>query len=125
MKKKILYTVISLFILGSLDSHAGPPVGNADGGGGIFEAVILFQNTPNPTADKTLIRTYLPDSDPAASIRILGTDSTTMVKEISIGGLVGISSTPLDVSDWKDGTYTYQLFYKGDVHGSHTLIVKH
>ena len=87
-------------------------------------AMILFPGAPNPTSDKCLIRTYLPESDPNSSLRILNRDST-LVKEIPLSGEVGISSIPLNVSDWKAGTYLYQLFYKGEARSTLPLVVKH
>ena len=89
-----------------------------------FEAIILFQSAPNPTTDKCLIRTYLPDNDPNASIRILYKDST-LFKEIPLSGEVGICSTPLYVTDWKPDTYLYQLFYHGETRSTLSFVVKH
>ena len=89
-----------------------------------FEAIILFQSAPNPTTDKCLIRTYLPDNDPNASIRILYKDST-LFKEIPLSGDVGICSTPLYVTDWKADTYLYQLFYHGETRSTLSFVVKH
>ena len=89
-----------------------------------YGAIILFQSAPNPTPDKCLIRTYLPESDPNSSLRILDKDST-LVKEIPLAGEVGITSTPLNVSDWKAGTYLYQLFYKGETRSTLSFSVKH
>jgi hypothetical protein len=90
----------------------------------IYGAIIMFPSAPNPTTDKCLIRTYLPDSDPNSSIRILDKDST-MIKEIPLAGQVGISSTPINVEDWKAGTYLYQLFYKGEARSTKSFVVKH
>ena len=98
--------------------------GDGDGSTSTYGAIIMFPSAPNPTADKCLIRTYLPDSDPNSSIRILKSDST-LVKEIPLAGQVGISSTPLNVSDWKEGTYLYQLFYKGEARSTLPFVVKH
>jgi len=95
-----------------------------DGNANTYGAIIMFPSAPNPTSDKCLIRTYLPDSDPNSSIRILDKDST-LVKEIPIAGEIGISSTPLNVSDWKEGTYLYQLFYKGETRSTKSFVVKH
>lgn len=91
---------------------------------GTYGAIIMFPGAPNPTAGKCLIRTYLPDSDPNSSLRILDKDST-LIKEIPLAGEVGISSIPLNVSAWKDGTYLYQLFYKGEARATMPLVVKH
>ena len=93
-------------------------------GDNIFQAIILFPGAPSPTSDKCLIRTYLPDSDPNSSLRILDKDST-LVKEIPLAGQIGISSTPINVEDWKAGTYLYQLFYKGETRSTGSFIVKH
>jgi hypothetical protein len=90
----------------------------------IFEAIIMFPSAPNPTSEKCLIRTYLPDNDPNASIRILYKDST-LFKEISLAGTVGICSTPLIVSDWKADTFLYQLFYHGETKMTRSFVVKH
>jgi hypothetical protein len=95
-----------------------------DGNTPIYGAIILFQSAPNPTPDKCLIRTYLPESDPNSSLRILNRDST-LVKEIPLAGQIGISSTPIDVSDWKSGIYLYQLFYKGETRSTLSFSVKH
>jgi hypothetical protein len=95
-----------------------------DGGVPAYGAIILFQGAPSPTPDKCLIRTYLPESDPNSSLRILRNDST-LFKEIPLAGLVGITSTPLDVSDWQAGTYLYQLFYKGETRSTLSFMVKH
>ncbi len=89
-----------------------------------YDAIILFQSAPNPTVDKCLIRTYLPESDPNSSLRILNSDST-LLKEIPLNGEVGITSTPLNVTDWKAGTYFYQLFYKGETRSTLSFVVKH
>jgi|GEM_PF-3554862 hypothetical protein len=89
-----------------------------------YEAIIMFPSAPNPTSGKCLIRTYLPDSDPNSSIRILDKDST-MMKEIPLAGEAGISSTPLNVADWKAGTYLYQLFYKGEARKTLSFVVTH
>ena len=89
-----------------------------------YGAIILFPGAPNPTPDKCLIRTYLPESDPNSSLRILNSDSS-LYKEIPLAGQVGITSTPLDVSDWKSGTYLYQLFYKGETRSTRSFAVKH
>ena len=93
----------------------------AEGG---YDAIILFKSAPNPTGDKCLIRTYLPELDANSSIRILDKDST-LVKEIPLTGEVGISSTPINVSDWNAGTYFYQLFYKGEARSTYSFVVKH
>ena len=89
-----------------------------------YNAVILFPSAPNPTEDKCLIRTYLPENDPNSSLRILDKDST-LFKEIPLSGVVGITSTPINVSDWKAGVYFYQLFYKGETRSTLSLTVKH
>ncbi len=91
---------------------------------GRVSSIILFPGAPNPATDRCLIRTYLPESDPNSSLRILNTDST-VVKEIPLSGEVGISSIPLNVSDWKAGKYLYQLFYKGEARSTLPLVVKH
>ena len=95
--------------------------GNGEGG---YDAIIMYPSAPNPTIGKCLIRTYLPESDPNSSIRILDKDST-MIKEIPLAGEVGISSTPINVSDWKAGTYLYQLFYKGEARKTLSFVVTH
>jgi len=89
-----------------------------------YGAIIIFPSTPNPTDDKCLIRTYLPESDPNSSIRILDKDST-LIKEISLNGEFGINSTPINVSGWRAGTYLYQLFYKGEARKTLSFEVKH
>ena len=89
-----------------------------------YDSIILFKSAPNPTEDKCLIRTYLPEVDPNSSIRILYRDST-LFKEIPLTGEVGISSTPINVSDWKAGTYLYQLFYKGEARSTYSFVVRH
>ncbi|MDB5283210.1 MAG: hypothetical protein JWO06_2285, partial [Bacteroidota bacterium] len=86
--------------------------------------VILFPSAPNPTEGKCLIRFYIPESDPTASIRILNGDST-FNRDISLLGQTGINSAVLNVSDWKDGNYIYQLFYKGELRSSRSMVVKH
>ena len=101
-----------------------PVVYAADGPQAPFEAIIMFPSAPNPTSDKCLIRTYLPDSDPNASIRILHKDST-LYREISLSGSVGICSTPLIVTDWKADTFLYQLFYHGETKMTRSFVVKH
>ncbi|HWB62944.1 MAG TPA: hypothetical protein VG603_05480 [Chitinophagales bacterium] len=89
-----------------------------------YDSIILFPCGPNPADTKCLIRTYLPENDPFSSIRILGSDST-LVTEISLAKETGISSVPLNVSDWKEGSYYYQLFYKGETRQTLPLKVKH
>lgn len=118
MARRIFMLLLCAFSSGFPVIYAG--TGNAAG----YQAIILFQSAPNPTEDKCLIRTYLPESDPNSSIRILDKDST-LVKEIALAGEVGISSTPLNVSDWKAGTYLYQLFYKGEARSTLSFVVKH
>ena len=114
------YTLLFFAIAGSLyfayggDGNTPSPYGS----------IILFQGAPNPTPDKCLIRTYLPENDPNSSLRILNGDSS-LFKEIPLSGQVGITSTPLDVSDWKAGTYLYQLFYKGETRSTMSFSVKH
>lgn len=98
--------------------------GDGDAPASVYGAIIMFPSAPNPTADKCLIRTYLPDSDPNSSIRILDKDST-LIKEIPLAGQIGITSTPLNVADWKEGNYLYQLFYKGEARTTMSFIVKH
>jgi hypothetical protein len=101
-----------------------PAVYAVDGPQATFEAIIMFPSAPNPTSDKCLIRTYLPDNDPNASIRILYKDST-LFKEISLASVVGICSTPLNVTDWKADTFLYQLFYHGETKSTRSFVVKH
>src|ERR1019366_112402 len=85
----------------------------SDGDRQPFASVILWPCAPNPTEDKCLIRFYIPESDPTASIRILNSDST-FNRDISLLGLTGINSSVLYVSDMKAGNYIYQLYYKGE-----------
>ena len=92
--------------------------------GPTMENIILFPGAPSPTTDKCLIRTYLPESDPNASLRILNKDST-LFKEISLNGEFGVNSTPINVSDWQAGVYLYQLFYKGEARKTLSFEVKH
>ena len=87
-------------------------------------SVILWPSAPNPTEDKCLIRFYVPESDPTASIRILNSDST-FNRDISLLGLTGINSSVLNVTDMKDGNYIYQLYYKGELRSSRVFTVKH
>ena len=57
---------------------------NANGNDKIpLQTVSLFNATPDPTDGKFLIRAYLPDNDPGASIRILDQDNN-VVKEFSL-----------------------------------------
>jgi len=116
MFKKIFLLLFSA-ISGTFLTYGG-------NGDNTYEAIIMFPSAPNPTSDKCLIRTYLPDSDPNSSIRILDKDST-MIKEIPLAGEAGISSTPINVADWKAGTYLYQLFYKGEARKTLSFVVKH
>ena len=113
-----IYRLLICALLGTIS------VAYAGTGETTFQAIILFPGAPSPTADKCLIRTYLPDSDPNSSLRILSKDST-VIKEIPLGGEVGISSTPINVSDWPNGTYLYQLFYKGEARKTLSFVVKH
>ena len=97
----------------------------SDGGDRVPSAsVILWPSAPNPTEDKCLIRFYIPESDPTASIRILNSDST-FNRDISLLGLTGINSAVLNVTDMKDGNYIYQLYYKGELRNSRVFTVKH
>jgi hypothetical protein len=113
------YTFLFLVLIGGLSVAYG-----AEGGTPAYSAIILYQGAPNPTPDKCLIRTYLPESDPNSSLRILNSDSS-LFKEIPLAGQVGITSTPIDASDWKAGTYLYQLFYKGETRSTMSFTVKH
>ena len=61
---------------------------------------------------------------PAPSIRILDQDNN-VVKEFSLALETGISSAVVNASDWKNGTYKYQLFYKGETKFSKTMVVKY
>ena len=117
MLPKIYLFLICSFL--TLASFAQAPLGE-----NLYGAILMFPSAPNPTSDKCLIRTYLPDSDPNSSIRILDKDST-MIKEIPLAGQIGIGSTPLNVEDWKPGTYLYQLFYKGEARKTLPFVVKH
>jgi hypothetical protein len=110
-----------LFLITFLSTFSAVFAGPGDN---VSQAIILFPGAPNPTPDKCLIRTYLPETDPNASLRILSKDST-VIKEIPLGTEVGISSTPINVSDWANGTYLYQLFYKGEARKTLPLVVKH
>jgi hypothetical protein len=89
-----------------------------------YGSITIFPSAPNPCSDKCLIRTYLPENDPFASVRILTADSS-LVKEISLATETGISSAPLNVAEMKDGNYLYQLFYKGEVRQTAGFVVKH
>ena len=116
-----IYILLFWGLLVSLPTAYG---GNDTPTPGIFEAIIMYPSAPNPTGDKCLIRTYLPDNDPNASIRILYKDST-LYKEIPLSTAVGICSTPLIVTDWKPDTYLYQLFYHGETKSTKSFVVKH
>jgi hypothetical protein len=113
-----IYLLLVCAMLGTIS------LGYAGTGDNVYQAIILFPGAPNPTADKCLIRAYLPDSDPNSSLRILRQDST-LIKEIPLSGEIGISSIPINVSDWANGTYLYQLFYKGEARKTLPLVVKH
>lgn len=115
--KVVLVTLILsavLYMNGFSQSEKAQPYGS----------ITMFPSAPNPCSDKCLIRTYLPENDPFASIRILTADST-VVKEIPLGTEIGISSAPLNVSEMKEGNYLYQLFYKGEVRQTLGFVVKH
>jgi hypothetical protein len=121
LKQKLMLHRIFLLLFCAFSATFLTYAGNGET---TYEAIIMFPSAPNPTSDKCLIRTYLPDSDPNSSIRILDKDST-MIKEIPLAGQIGISSTPINVEDWKAGTYLYQLFYKGEARKTLSFVVKH
>jgi hypothetical protein len=109
-----------LFVVGLVLFVKSAPEGNRQP----ISSIIMYPAAPDPSEDKCLIRLYLPEGDPTAAIRILNSDST-LAKDISLSGYVGITSAVVQVSDMKSGTYIYQLYYKGELRNSRTLTIKH
>lgn len=84
--------------------------------------VILFPATPDPATDKCLIRVYMPGADDKAELRILD-KADNQVETISIAGNGGIQSGVVNLSALPMGTYTCQLYYKGEIVKS--ILFKH
>ncbi len=73
--------------------------------------VILYQNTPNPFGDETVISYYLPQSVKSAKIDFF--DNTgKMIKEITIDQR-GNSSVTIKSSELSIGIYSYSLIVDG------------
>lgn len=89
-----------------------------------YEAIIIYPSAPNPCSDKCLIRFYIPENDPYASIRILSAGDSTLIKELPLASDVGIGSEPVNCSDLKPGNYLYQFFYKGETRKTLSFTVK-
>lgn len=117
---------IKLLIFFSAILFSGAVFAQTDAAGGRIpqESIIMFASAPNPAETKCQIRLYLPEGDPTAGIRILNMDST-LAKDISLIGISGINSEIIDVNDLKDGSYIYQLYYKGEMRSSKVMAVKH
>jgi hypothetical protein len=71
----------------------------------------LFQNSPNPFAQSTLINYYLPENAGSASIRITGMNGET-IKSIAVTGS-GAGQLSVQTAQLASGTYTYSLYVDG------------
>ena len=119
MKKYRVITLIALSLFAVKHMYPAPGDDRVPS-----SATLMYPAAPDPAEEKCLVRMYLPENDPNGSLRILNGDST-LVREISLNGVVGISSEVINVSGMQNGKYLFQLFYKGEAKITRPFAVKH
>jgi hypothetical protein len=87
---------------------------------GTSQPAILFQNSPNPFSDKTLINYYIPSSAQQAEIKIYSVDG----KELNSYSISACGPGQIEISKrmFSDGIYNYTLIIDGKTISSRQMI---